>query len=111
MKPLVSILTPVYNGEEFFVEAIESVLKQTYENFEYIIINNCSKDRTLEIATAYAAKDSRIRVHDNKTFVGVIENHNIAFGLMSPEAKYCKVVSADDFIFPECVASLVQAAE
>ena len=50
-------------------------------------------------------------MHDNETFVGVIANHNIAFKLMSAEAKYCKVVSADDFLFPECVTRLVDLAE
>jgi glycosyltransferase involved in cell wall biosynthesis len=49
-QPLVSVLTPVYNGEPYLGECIESVLNQTYQNFEYIIVNNCSKDRTLEIA-------------------------------------------------------------
>src|SRR5690242_20501129 len=55
-KPFVSVLTPVYNGEAYLAECIESVLAQTYPNFEYIIVNNCSKDRTLEIAQSYAKK-------------------------------------------------------
>lgn len=109
--PLVSVLTPVYNGADYLAECIESVLAQTYQNFEYIIVNNCSTDRTLEIAKEYAAKDPRIRVHDNNKFVGVIENHNKAFRLMSPEAKYCKVVSGDDFIFPNCIQKMVEFAE
>jgi glycosyltransferase involved in cell wall biosynthesis len=110
-EPLVSVLTPVYNGEAFLAECIESVLNQTYKNFEYIIVNNCSKDGTLDVALAYAKKDSRIRVHDNVEFVGVIANHNLAFSLMDPAAKYCKVVSADDFIFPECLTQMVTLAE
>jgi glycosyltransferase involved in cell wall biosynthesis len=110
-EPFVSVLTPVYNGEAFLAECIESVLKQTYKNFEYLIVNNCSTDRTLEIALDYAKKDDRIRVHNNREFLGVIANHNLAFNLMSPEAKYCKVVSGDDFIFPECLARMVELAE
>jgi len=110
-QPLVSVVTPVYNGEKYLVECIESVLKQTYGNYEYIIVNNCSTDRTLQVALDYAKKDSRIRVHNNEKFVGVIANHNIAFGLISPSAKYCKVVSADDFIFPDCLAKMVGLAE
>jgi len=110
-KPFVSVLTPVYNGEAYIAECIESVLAQTYRNFEYIIVNNCSKDRTLEIALSYAKKDNRIRVHDNKEFVAVIDNHNIAFRLMSGSAKYCKVVSGDDYILPECLAKMVEFAE
>ncbi len=99
--PFVTVLTPVYNCGEYIEQCIESVLAQTFKNYEYIIINNCSTDNTLDIALRYAAKDSRIRVHDNTEFLGVIENHNLAFGLLSPAAKYCKVVSADDFIFPD----------
>ena len=110
-QPLVTILTPVYNGEDFLAECIESVLAQTYQNYEYIIVNNCSTDRSLEIARSYADKDVRIRVCTNQKFVGVIENHNIAFRLTSPAAKYCKVVSADDFLFPDYLRSVVEVAE
>jgi glycosyltransferase involved in cell wall biosynthesis len=110
-EPFVTVLTPVYNGEPFLSECIESVLEQNYRNFEYIIVNNCSTDRTLEIATAYAQRDSRMRIHNNDKFVPVIENHNIAFSLMSPAARYCKVVSADDWIFAECLSQLVALAE
>jgi hypothetical protein len=109
--PLVSILTPVYNNAAYLAECIQSVLDQTYQNFEYIIVNNCSTDGTLEIANNYAARDERIRVHTNEKFVDVIANHNIAFNLMSPNAKYCKVVSGDDAIFPECVAKMVELFE
>jgi glycosyltransferase involved in cell wall biosynthesis len=110
-EPLISVLTPVFNGEDYLAECIESVLAQTYSNWEYIIVNNCSTDRTLEIALDYAKKDDRIRVHNNREFLGVIANHNLAFSLISPVAKYCKVVSADDFIFPECVRRMVDLAE
>lgn len=110
-QPLVSVLTPVYNGEAYLADCIESVLAQTYRNFEYIIVNNCSKDRTLEIAEKYAAQDRRVRVVTNSAFVGVIDNHNNAFNLMSPEAKYCKVVSGDDYIFPTCLEKMVELAE
>ena len=110
-EPLVSVVTPVYNGADFLAECIESVLGQTYKHFEYIIVNNCSTDRTMEIALEFAKKDSRIQVHTNKKFVGVIENHNIAFRMIAPAAKYCKVVSADDTIFPDCLTRMVALAE
>ena len=110
-EPLVSVLTPVYNGGEFLAACIESVLGQTYRNYEYIIVNNASTDQTLEIAEQYARKDKRIRIHNNERLVPVIDNHNIAFRLISPAARYCKVVSADDFLFPECLSRLVECAE
>jgi len=110
-EPLVSVVTPVYNGEKYLRECIESVLAQTYSHWEYIIANNCSTDRTVEIAREYAASDSRIRVHNNDQFVGVDANHNIAFRQISPTSKYCKVVAADDWIFPECLEKMVSLAE
>ena len=110
-QPFVSIVTPVYNGADYLADCIESVLRQTYQNYEYIIVNNRSTDGTIEIAMTYAARDSRVRVHTNEKFVGVIENHNTAFSLMSPRARYCKVVSADDYIFPTCVMRMVELGE
>ena len=63
--PLVSVVTPVYNGETTLCECIESVLAQTYPNWNYVIVDNCSTDRTHDIAQEYAVKDARIRVHRN----------------------------------------------
>lgn len=110
-EPFVSVVTPVYNGAKYLAECIESVLAQTHQNWEYIIVNNCSTDDTLQIAEKYAASDSRIRVVTNSNFVGVIENHNICFRLISPESKYCKVVCADDWIYPECLSRMVEVGE
>jgi glycosyltransferase involved in cell wall biosynthesis len=110
-QPLVSVLTPVYNCEEFLAECIESVLAQTYQNWEYCIVNNCSTDRSLEIAESYAKKDKRIRVHNNREFVSIDANGNIAMRQMSVGSKYCKVVYADDWIFPECIMKMVELAE
>lgn len=110
-QPRVTVLTPVYNGEAYVAECIESVIAQSYTNWEYVIVDNCSTDKTLEIATRYAENDRRIRIVNNARFVDGIENHNIAFALVSPESKYCKVVSADDWIYPECLERLVDVAE
>jgi glycosyltransferase involved in cell wall biosynthesis len=109
-KPLVSVVTPVYNGERHLGECIESVLAQTYTNWEYIIVNNCSTDGTPDVAKRYASKDERIRLYDNVELVPMGANHDIALGLISPESRYCKVVHADDFLFPECLALMVNVA-
>jgi len=109
--PLVSVVTPVYNGEQFLRECIESVRAQSYQNWEFCIVNNCSTDRTLEIAQAYAAKDSRVRVHSNSQFLSIIENHNNALRQISSESKYCKVLFADDWLFPQCIEEMVRVAE
>jgi glycosyltransferase involved in cell wall biosynthesis len=111
VQPIVSVVTPVYNGEKYLPECIESVLSQTYKNYEYLIVNNCSKDGSLEIARRYARSDNRIRVHDNVEFLEIIANHNHAFRQISPSAKYCKVVSADDVILPDCLKQMVEFAE
>jgi glycosyltransferase involved in cell wall biosynthesis len=92
-------------------ECIESVLAQTCESWEYIIVNNCSDDRTLEIAREYERKDQRIRVFSNDVFLPIIANHNRACSLISPDSKYCKVVCADDWLFPECLARMSAVAE
>ena len=110
-EPLVSVVTPVYNGESYIRACIESVLAQTYTKWDYTIVNNCSTDRTLEIAQEYVAKDSRIRIHNNKSFVRVMENYNIAMRLISAESKYCKVVAADDSLFRDCLERMVCVAE
>jgi len=110
-QPLVSIVTPVYNEENNLAECIESVLAQTYQNWDYTIVNNCSTDRSLEIAGRYAAKDARIRIHDNRQFLEMLANHNVAVRQISPESKYCKVVLGDDWIYPECLEKMVGVAE
>lgn len=110
-EPLVSVVTPVYNGEAFLAECIESVLAQTYSNWEYIIVDNCSTDGTSRIAQQYAQRDERICIVRNEKLLPIIANHNRALELVSPDSKYCKIVSADDFIFPECLTRMVDVAE
>ena len=109
--PLVSVVTPVYQGERYLADGIESVLSQTYEHWEHVIVDNASTDRSFEIAQHYAAKDSRIRAYRNERHHGVIRNHNIALGLMVEDGKYCKVLQADDVLFPQCLEQMVCVAE
>ncbi len=109
--PLVSVVTPVYNLAPFIGQCIESVWAQTYTNWEYTIVDNCSTDGTRAIAEKYALQDKRIKVHANETFLDIIANHNKAFGLISPVSKYCKQVSGDDWILPQCLERMVEIAE
>jgi glycosyltransferase involved in cell wall biosynthesis len=110
-KPLVSVVTPVYNGENYLAECIESVCAQTYENWEYIILNNCSTDGTLRIANQYAEKENRIKVLGNEEVLPIIKNWNKAMNQISPASKYTKVIHADDFLFHECIEKMVKVAE
>jgi len=71
-----------------------SVLAQTYQNWDFTIVNNCSTDDTLRVCLKYAAIDSRIRVVTNPSFLKIIENHNRTLTYLSSQAKYCKVVFA-----------------
>lgn len=110
-QPLVSIVTPVYNGAEHLAECIESILRQTYTNWDYTIVNNYSTDESLAIAQKYAAKNSRIRVINNERFRRIIENLNHTVRQISPESKYCKFVFADDWLYPNCVEEMVHLAK
>lgn len=110
-RPLVSVVTPVYNGGAYLRECIESVIAQSYSNWEYTIFNNCSTDATLSIADEYARRDRRIRVCTGDVFLDSTSSHNRAVRQISPHSKYCKVVSGDDWLFPECLDRLVAVAE
>lgn len=110
-KPLVSVVTPVYNTADFLAECIESVLAQSYRHFDYVIVNNCSTDDSLAIAQRYASRDSRIRIVDNPTFLTQPQNYNHALRQIAPESRYCKVVEADNWLFPSCLAEMVEVAE
>jgi glycosyltransferase involved in cell wall biosynthesis len=104
-------MTPVYNGERYLAECIESVLAQTYENWQYLVVDNCSSDSTPAIVRDYARRDARVRLHQSDEFLSIIPNWNRALRLIPSEAKYCKVVHADDTLFPECLERMVEVAE
>lgn len=108
--PLVSVITPVYNGAEFLAECVESVLKQTYSNWVYTIVDNASTDATPEIIAHYTKKDSRIVHARFENFVGAIENHNRALGYVDRRSGWCKVVLADDWLYPECLERMLALA-
>ena len=108
--PIVSVVTPVYNGERYLASCIESVLSQSLGDFEYVIVDNCSSDRTPSIVRDYA-RDPRIRVHRNSTVLPVIANYNRGASLVAPDARYLKYVAADDLLLPDCLRKMVGVAE
>lgn len=110
-SPLVSIVTPAYNEEKYLAECIDSVLAQSYPNWDYLIVNNCSSDATLAIAEQYAARDRRIRVASNSTLLPAVANFNFGLRRIRPDSKYAKIVFADDWLFPECLERMVSLAE
>jgi glycosyltransferase involved in cell wall biosynthesis len=108
--PYVSIVTPVHNGGKYLKECIESVLSQTYQNWEYIIQNNFSNDDTLEIAGQYAKKEKRIKIYNTDRLLPIIDNWNDSLRKISPDSDYCKIIHADDLIFPDCIKKMIEIA-
>ena len=90
----VSIITPLYNSERFIGETIESVLKQTHQNWEHLIIDDCSTDNGYTIAQRYAQTDSRIKLFKNRVNSGVSESRNI--GLSHSQGQFIAFIDSDD---------------
>jgi glycosyltransferase involved in cell wall biosynthesis len=109
--PLVWVVTPVHNGERYLAECIESVLAQTYDDWEYLIVDNCSTDGTSEIVRAYCDQDARVRLEQSTEFLPIIANWNRALRMIPSAATYCKVVHADDVLLPQCLERMVDVAE
>lgn len=110
-QPLVSVLTPAYNGARYIAEAIESVIAQTYQNWRMVVVDNMSTDATLEVAREVAARDDRVEIVSSDEFVPVIQNWNRAAAHAHPGAAYLKMVHADDWLYPECIARMVAVGE
>ena len=107
---LVSIVIPVFNGANYLPECLESILAQTYPHWEAVVVNNCSTDRTGEIAESICQRDRRLSVVHCKEFVGQAANYNRAASLASPEARYIKILEADNWLMPECLEKMVAVA-
>lgn len=108
MSPIkfdVSIGLPVYNGEKYLGPAIDSILNQTYKEFELIIVDNASTDSTQQICLDYARKNYRIKYYRNHFNVGGPRNYNIAFELSS--GKYFKWAAHDDILDKEYLSNCV----
>lgn len=110
-KPLVSVITPVYNGDRYIAECIESVRAQTYNNWIYTVVDNQSNDNTSKIVNDYLALDERIKYVKNEQHLPIIQNWNNSLKAMDKDARYCKMVHADDCLFPECIEKMVELAE
>ena len=105
-NPRITVGLPVYNGARFLRETIESILSQTYVDFELVISDNASTDGTQEIGRAYAEKDQRIRYVRNKTNLGASKNFNSVFDLSSGE--YFKWAAHDDVCAPNFLLRCVE---
>jgi len=99
--PLVSVLMTAYNREAYIAEAIESVLCSSYRNFELIIVDDCSADKTVSIAKKYELQDKRVTVHINKKNLKDYPNRNKAASYAIGE--FIMFVDSDDKIYPESI--------
>jgi len=99
-KPLITVFTPNYNREEVLSETIESILNQTYENFEYIIVDDGSTDKSWQIIQEYAKRDNRIKPYCNQQNLRIVKTRNKGFELSSSKAKYFAILDSDDIAIP-----------
>ncbi len=108
-SPRVSVGLAVYNGENFIRAAIDSILAQTFTDFELVISDNASTDKTQEICLEYAAKDGRIRYYRCERNMGAAWNQNRVFELSRGE--YFRLAAHDDVIAPEYLAKCVEVLD
>jgi len=98
-NPKISVLMPAYNAEKYIGEAIESILNQTFKDFEFIVIDDCSTDKTWEIIQKYAANDLRIRFFKNEKNLKLSLTLNKGIDLC--RSQYVARMDADDFSYPD----------
>lgn len=111
MKPLVSVIMPVHNSERYVGAAIESILAQSYSNFEFIIIDDCSTDTSWDIIQKYAKKDTRIKAVRNEKNLKIVKTRNKGFRLANKDAKYYAIMDSDDISLPKRLEKQVQFLE
>lgn len=90
----VSVVMPVYNAQRFIKDAIDSVLNQSYTDFEFIIVDDCSTDNSYEIMSEYAKNDSRVKVYKNEQNKGVSYTRNV--GVCKAKGEYVALIDSDD---------------
>ena len=107
MNSEISIVVPLYNAEKYIETCIISILNQTFENFELIIVDDCSTDRSLEIVQTY--KDPRIKIVSQFKNSGESASRNL--GLANARGKYVYFMDDDDALLPDCLETFFKAAE
>ncbi len=108
-EPKVSVCMPCYNRQDYIGQSIESVLVQSFQDFELVITDNCSTDGTVEIIKKYASKDSRIRFYVNDSNLGLVSNFNK--GILLSSGQYIKCLHSDDLLAPRCLEVFVDVMD
>lgn len=109
MNNLVSIVLPIYNGEKYMRKSIESVISQTYTNWELLIIDDCSTDSTPAIANGYAASDSRVHYFRNEVNLRLPKALNRGFSLANGD--YLTWTSDDNYYYPDAIEIMKNALD
>lgn len=109
MNKKVSILVPVYNVESSLDKCVQSILKQTYNNFELVLVDDCSTDNSLSMCYEYAEKDKRIKVIKKESHTCLSDVRNI--GIENATGEYIMFVDSDDFVYETFVEDMVEAIE
>ncbi len=110
-KPLVAVVTPVYNGEAYLKATMQSVQKQTYSNIVHVVLDNCSTDRTPAIIEQFRSQRVKLVSARNDELVPICENWNRALRMVPAETAYAKILCADDLIRSDCISRFVEIAE
>lgn len=109
---LISVISPVYNTEKLLPRCLESILAQSFQDFEVILVNDGSKDNSASICEAYAAKDSRIHViHQNNSGVSAARNAALDWVMENSDSKWILFVDSDDWVHPQIMETLLNLAE
>ncbi|MEK9495341.1 glycosyltransferase [Photorhabdus sp. P32] len=98
-EPAISVIMSVFNGQEFLFEAINSILEQTFKNYEFIIVNDASTDKTSNILSEFAVKDKRIKIINNAKNMGLARSLNIA--ISEAKGNFIARMDADDYSYPD----------
>jgi glycosyltransferase involved in cell wall biosynthesis len=103
-RPRVSVLMPAFNAERYLGRAVESVLRQTHEDLELIVVDDGSSDRTFELLQEHARRDPRVRPLRNAQNLGIVRTRNRAFAEADPKSAFFAIMDSDDVCVPERLA-------
>src|SRR5690606_28917246 len=106
-EPLVTVFMPVYNSEQYIREALESILNQTYQNLDILLVDDGSTDRSVEIIKSY--QDTRIRLIQNEKNMGIPYTRNV--GLKEAKGKYIAIMDSDDIAVSNRIERQIQYLE
>ena len=110
-NPFVTVFTSNYNKSKYISETIESILNQSYSEFEYIIVDDCSEDKSWDIIQSYAKKDNRIRAYRNEANCMIVETRNRGLKLSSDNSKYFIIIDSDDVATPDRIQTQIKFLE